>query len=49
VGAPSNIYTKLKELMDLPIGLMISGLPYEDGVVLDIAERILGIVGFISN
>ncbi|BCU70504.1 amidase [Stygiolobus caldivivus] len=48
VGAPS-ISIPVEKVDNLPIGLMISGLPYEDGVVLDIAERILGIVGFISN
>jgi len=48
VGAPS-ISIPVERINGLPIGLMISGLPYEDGVVLDIAERILGIVGFISN
>jgi aspartyl-tRNA(Asn)/glutamyl-tRNA(Gln) amidotransferase subunit A len=48
VGAPS-ISIPVERINELPIGLMISGLPYEDGVVLDIAERILGIVGFISN
>ena len=48
VGAPS-ISIPIGNINGLPVGLMISGLPYEDGVVLDIAERILGIVGFISN
>lgn len=47
VGAPS-ISIPVTKLNDLPVGLMISGEPFKDGVVLDVAEEIMGIVGFIK-
>lgn len=47
LGAPS-ISIPVTKLNDLPVGLMISGEPYKDGTVLDIAEEIMGIVGFIK-
>ncbi|AEE95156.1 aspartyl/glutamyl-tRNA amidotransferase subunit A, GatA [Acidianus hospitalis W1] len=40
VNAPS-ISLPVSKVNDLPIGLMVSGLPYEDGIILDIAEKIL--------
>jgi len=47
VGAPS-ISLPVTKYNDMPVGLMISGEPYKDGVVLDMAEQIMGIVGFIK-
>ena len=47
VSAPS-ISIPVAKYNDMPVGLMISGEPYKDGVVLDIAEQILEIVGFIK-
>jgi aspartyl-tRNA(Asn)/glutamyl-tRNA(Gln) amidotransferase subunit A len=43
VGAPS-ISIPVTKIDNLPVGLMISGEPYNDGVVLDIAEKILSII-----
>mgnify|MGYP001772530680 CR=1 FL=1 len=48
VNAPS-ISLPVSTINDLPIGLMVSGEPYADGKVLDIAERILGVVEFIKK
>ena len=47
VGAPS-ISLPVAKYNDMPVGLMISGEPYKDGVVLDLAEQIMEIVGFIK-
>lgn len=47
-GAPS-ISIPVAQLNGLPVGLMVSGELYQDGTVLDIAKRILDIVGFISK
>ena len=47
VGAPS-ISLPVTKYDDMPVGLMISGEPYRDGVVLDVAEQIMEIVGFIK-
>lgn len=47
VGAPS-ISLPVTKLNSLPVGLMVSGEPYKDGIVLDLAEQLMGIVGFIS-
>ncbi|BFH73541.1 amidase [Sulfurisphaera javensis] len=47
VGAPS-ISLPVTSLNGLPVGLMISGEPFKDGSILDLAEEILGIVGFIK-
>ncbi|AHC51251.1 amidase [Sulfolobus acidocaldarius SUSAZ] len=47
-GAPS-ISIPVTQLNGLPVGLMVSGELYQDGTVLDIAKRILDIVGFISK
>jgi aspartyl-tRNA(Asn)/glutamyl-tRNA(Gln) amidotransferase subunit A len=48
VNAPS-ISLPVSMINDLSIGLMVSGEPYADGKVLDIAERILGVVEFIKK
>ncbi|NON61456.1 amidase [Acidianus sp. RZ1] len=44
VGAPS-ITLPLSSINGLPIGLMVSGTPYEDGIVLDVASKIVETVG----